>query len=170
MPDASSGPSSNENKIRDRIRAWFLIKVDKSESEVKKFAMNLQDTWGNPRSLPNSYKKLLEEKGTKYEKENLVVIRSDVVILRNNNPCDINLIVPVDALSSTELDALKESLENDSDIKVLVAEVDNHFPRAPYVSQGFISKEEAILGISEDKPIAETVGLTRNSPGDNPWG
>ena len=79
------------------------------------------------------------------------------------------MIVPVDAKNDDELRHFKAQISKLGPvIEIIEARVRHHFPEAPYLSNGYISIEEARLGLPVELP--ESVRLTRQSPGDNPWG
>lgn len=141
----AAGGSCPIESITDRFRSWFLLNVDK----------------------PGDVAGELLQYADKAEWD-LVLIRADVVHLSDESTCSINLIVPVDAGNEDDLTNFKDYLLAKG-FSVIEARVKNHFPIAPYLSNGYISKEEAILGLWEDV-LPESLGLTRTSPGDNPWG
>lgn len=162
MSNPSSGSPSRLPTVLNRARAWFLIKTkDKPNNVAKK----IYDTWIDPH-------------GTIPPSKDLVVIRVEVVKIQIDKQnvkdsaatikCDFDLVVPVDAKSDTELNLVKKDLQQYGE--VIEARVIQHFPVAPYLSTGYISVKEASSGILKKRILPETLGLTRRSPGDNPWG
>ncbi len=143
----------------NRFRAWFLMRVDKPQ-EV---ADQLVKAAGKPKDSPDFLLELLGE-GSRIG--DLVLVRADVVALLDESPCEINLIVPVDARSKDDLIKFKGYLQDFG--SVIEARVEYHYPEASYLSNGYVSYEEGNLGAKVVKP--DTMGLTRTSPGDNPWG
>ncbi|TET34565.1 MAG: hypothetical protein E3J69_06065 [Anaerolineales bacterium] len=153
MSKASDDSPTTTKKILDRIRAWFLITPDNINPED--VAKRIYAEWIDPQ-------------GANPPSNNLVVIRADVVELIDESPCQVTVIVPADAKSDLDLDPLKAYLQQFG--TVIEARVKDYFPEAPYLSNGYISKDEAILGIHTKEILSESLGLTRTSPGDNPWG
>lgn len=156
-----------------RNRSWILLKVmDKktgkaiSESRLKNFAENLQEKFENPKLKRRFYEDLFSKSRPNYRIGDLVIIRVEVVKVNNMM---FNIIIPVDGRSQVEIDAFTQHLKRNKTYKidVIEAKVAHHFPKAPYLANGYISNEEANIG---GKIAPDTIGLTRTSPGDNPWG
>jgi hypothetical protein len=137
-------------------------------------------TTESPEAAANAiYAYWIDPNGQNPPSDELVVIRADVVELlyenesveeaRTDRTCDFNLIVPVDAQNQEMLVNVYEYLRTYG--QVIFASVTDHSPEAPYVSNGYMSESEQKLGMEAYKiKPAETPGLSRKSPGDNPWG
>jgi len=156
-------PSASDST--NRYRSWLLVKLANPD-DAPEVANKIFKEVGNPKQVPeffsNDYPGLV--------KEDIVVIRADSVKFESGS-LDIHLIVPVDLSSEKHLGIVKEYIQKVGGEKVYNAKVDFHFPLAPYFSNGYISEEEREIGVSEYKvPPVDDPGLTRNSPGDNPWG
>jgi hypothetical protein len=137
-----------ERPIKDRFRAWFLVKSESGTSEM------------------NAMKLVIEPP------DDILVIRADIVDLQFSDACDFDLIVPVEASRKENLQKFAQKIKETEGLSisnVVMASVSKHFPPAPFLSQGYISKEEAKLGI-DNGVVPETLFETRKSPGDNPWG
>jgi len=163
MAKSSGGIFQHVPQVLNRVRAWFLIKTsgDNPAADAKIIYDNWIDYWIDP-----------DKK--KPPTADLVVIRADVVDSHVQDPeikefFDFDLIVPVDALNAQVLEQFKLDLESMISIdKLVVATVKEHHPMAPYLSNGYISIDEAKDGLATHLP--ESLRLTRKSPGDNPWG
>lgn len=153
MSTAPGGSRPIASVTVNRFRAWFLIKL--TNNNPTDVAQQIYDEWIDP-------------DGKNPPSDNLIVTRADVVEIHNDDVCDFDIIIPVDAINEAELLRFKEYLQTLG--QVLEARVLYHFPNAPYLSNGYISKEEAILGIDTKEVLPESLGKTRKSPGDNPWG
>ncbi len=153
MSTAPGGSRPIASITVNRFRAWFLIKL--ANNNPTDVAQQIYDEWIDP-------------DGKNHPSDNLIVTRADVVEIQNDDDCDFDMIVPVDAINEAELLRFKNNLQTLG--QVLEARVLYHFPNAPYLSNGFISNDEARLGIKTAEVLPESLGLTRKSPGDNPWG
>jgi hypothetical protein len=119
---------------------------------------------GDPHNLPG------KNPSFNFNVGDVVVIRVDYV----KGASGFHLVIPVDTSSESNMDTIRTYISTLPDVQppVIEAHVEDHFPSAPYVSNGFISKDEANEGKTVHKihPHDPILGLTRKSPGDNPWG
>jgi hypothetical protein len=155
MASESEGSKARAEDLLDRIRVWFLVKLNEPDQEEAAIKA-IYDKWIDPDSSygPN---------------ENLTVIRVDLVEVTGPLSCPFNLVVPVDALNESYLEEVIEDLNKIGQVNV--AKVIAHYPEAPYTANGYISIPEAQLGIKRGPDyLPESLGLSRKSPGDNPWG
>jgi len=171
MAEATRNDYINAFESTNRYRSWLFVTVN-DHSDPYIAAKQIFEDLGNPYKVKKEFG--LENDG------DIVVVRVDVINPDIEiKPGGFHLIIPVDTKDSTEMDRVKqyiEGLKNGEESVVASpiteANVQYHFPQGPYFSNGFISDIERTTGKIHHGvgPEQKDEGLTRRSPGDNPWG
>ena len=129
----------------ERVRAWVLLQAESAETVAQA---------------------LYEDLGHEGDDE-FVVVRADVVA--GPSVFDYNIIVPVDAESREMLNAVRDMIEERSEVhEAVIVEVGQHVPYPPHDAHGYVTEHEAAVGTKEVRPIP--YGRQGASPGWNPWG
>lgn len=130
-----------QNAGNERVRAWVLVRAEPVQGVSAK--------------LRNLDKK----------KNDLVVIRADVVAGSSDVP--YNIVVPVDVESDDVLSSIVDDINKLSGVKYAVAlKVLDHHPEVPHDGYGYVTDQEA----KDGKDPEVKAGRQGASPGANPFG